>query len=444
MLLVSFQNSVRFAMPPISLKPDVIVITETKLTPEKASQSDVHIPGYYDPIRKDRSACGGGVGVWIKDTLVFRHLDQINTGDHEVIWLALSLQCGEKVVICAAYRSGSCLDTDTELLQHINISIDTARSVSNRIILAGDFNVHNREWLGSTKTTPAGEYMEDLCHLHCLTQHVHEPTRGPNKLDLILSDFESVTVAVDQPLGRSDHSVIIADFLTQPHREPKSSRTVWRYHKADWARMNSFFATTDWETLITNDVNESCEAVTSQIVLGMKKFIPNKTLKTSKSSAPWWTPECSAAVNAKQAAWKKVRHNPQSAHLRQLHKESIKSSDQCLRLAKASHVRALRNRLTSRSLHSKQWWSTVKQATGSSKCSDIPLLIDPSGKEYATSKEKAECFAQHFSSKCNVKPILCGFGPFEHTQPLFTKLNIYPLSVRFNLKLYMLEPPWPM
>ena len=43
-------------------------------------------------------------------------------------------------------------------------------------------------------------------------------------------------------LGRSDHACVVADFLQAPlHREPTTSRRVWRYNQADWPRLCKFF-----------------------------------------------------------------------------------------------------------------------------------------------------------------------------------------------------------
>ena len=110
-------------------------------------------------------------------------------GNHEVIWLSLRLHCGRKVVVCAAYRPGSSADDDISLLEHIDTMIPRLRHHGTQIIIAGDFNVHNRAWICSNRTTTAGEFAEDVCLDHGLQQHVVVPTRGSNTLDLVMSDF---------------------------------------------------------------------------------------------------------------------------------------------------------------------------------------------------------------------------------------------------------------
>ena len=221
-----------------------------------------------------------------------------------------------KVVICAVYRSGSSTATDVELFEYLESVMDTARSEESRIILAGDFNVHNRQWLNSTRTTVAGEYAEDMCILHGLEQHVTMPTRGNNTLDLIMSDFPlRVTVTTQPPLGASDHVVLIADFPTLVPKEPLTNRTVWRYNHADWDRLRHFYKESDWESLITGDPDQSCESETSLILSGMRKFIPSRALVSRPSDPSWWTPECSESVTAKQRAWKWMTQAPSPQHL---------------------------------------------------------------------------------------------------------------------------------
>ena len=155
-----------------------------------------------------------------------------------------------------------------ELFEYLESVMDTARSEGSRIILAGDFNIHNRQWLNSTRTTVAGEYAEDMCILHGLEQHVTMPTRGNNTLDLIMSDFPlRVTVTTQSPLGASDHVVLIADFPTSVPKEPLMHRTVWRYNHADCNRVRHFYKESGWESLITGDPDQSCESVTSLILI---------------------------------------------------------------------------------------------------------------------------------------------------------------------------------
>ena len=115
--------------------------------------------------------------------------------------------------------------------------------MADNVILAGDFNVHHCTWLGSTKTTLAGEALEDIkfCALLCLEQPVRSPTRGDNLFDLVISNIPGKsTISVAPPVGRLDHAVVITDFHALNLQSENTSRTVWRYNLASWPLLRAY------------------------------------------------------------------------------------------------------------------------------------------------------------------------------------------------------------
>ena len=119
---------------------------------------------------------------------------------HEIFWLSVCRRHHDNIIIGAAYRPGSSAENDLTLVDHLDCHLDEVRQFGSNIILAGDFNVHNAAWLRSTKTTSAGEALEDVCAAHHLAQHVADSTRGNNTLDLVISDFEGpVATAIHPP-----------------------------------------------------------------------------------------------------------------------------------------------------------------------------------------------------------------------------------------------------
>ena len=72
----------------------------------------------------------------------------------------------------------------------------------------------------------------------------------------------------------------------------------------------------------------------------------------------------------------------------------------------------LRTRLSKASLSDRSWWSTIKQAGGSSRNTSIPTLTQQPGLKCVSNAEKAECFGQYFASKCSL-----GADDFPANQP---------------------------
>jgi len=171
-----------------TLDVDIAIVTETKFSDETVA-SEITFAGYCAPLRRDRNPFGGGVAVWVKEGMPSIHLQDMHSADHETLWLTISPKHGKKIVVGAVYRPGSCSGYDISIIDHLDSMLDTARTHAPHILLVGDFNVHNASWLRSNKTTPAGEALEELSAFHHLEQHVHEPTRGENTLDLVLSDL---------------------------------------------------------------------------------------------------------------------------------------------------------------------------------------------------------------------------------------------------------------
>ena len=133
--------------------PDVAVVTETKFTTEKVQVSDTIFPGYSPPFRLDRTAHGGGVAIWVRSTLPALIIDELAAPQHEVMWVSTQLSAGHKIVLGRVYRPGSCGPGDRSLIHHLDDTLPLARQHGASLILAGDFNVHNRAWLNSSKTT---------------------------------------------------------------------------------------------------------------------------------------------------------------------------------------------------------------------------------------------------------------------------------------------------
>ena len=182
----------------ISHNADIAIVTETKFS-QSIADSEVYIPGY-TPIRRDRNANGGGIGVWIKTEMPMKQFLDQQDDSHEILWLSVCRHHHDNTIIGTVYRPGSSAENDLTLIDHLYSRLDEVRQFGSNIIPAGDFNVHNSAWLRSTKTSAAGEALEDVCAAHHLAQHVADNTQGNNTLDFVISDFPGpVATAIHPP-----------------------------------------------------------------------------------------------------------------------------------------------------------------------------------------------------------------------------------------------------
>ena len=143
----------------------------------------------------------------------------------------------------------------------------------------------------------------------------------------------------------------------------------------------------------------------------MSRFIPSRQLTSRPTDPAWWTPECTDAIKAKERAWATARRQKSTAARQTASAATLRCND-ILQHAKVARLATLRTRLSKASLSDRSWWSTIKQAGGSSRNTSIPTLTQQPGLKCVSNAEKAECFGQYFASKCSL-----GADDFPANQP---------------------------
>ena len=138
--------------------------------------------------------------------LYFKEHIEAEAGFSEAIWCNLESQ-GSKIIVGVVYRCPSISkDEDTRLHKVIT------HASRGECLIMGDFNHPDIRWnsLDSSKSLLVQSAKSLLVQNCFLTQHVLEPTRGDNVLDLILSSNKELVdnVTIVEPLGTSDHSQI--------------------------------------------------------------------------------------------------------------------------------------------------------------------------------------------------------------------------------------------
>ena len=197
-----------------------------------------------------------GLALYIRSDVAYQCQQQYNMSDPEfsAFWVKLKIQT-RIVHFCFIYRSpNTSRDHTLSGLESISSSISSilAHHPQSEIVVAGDFNVHNTEWLVfSNHTSPEGLDVELFSNFNNLTELVESPTHFPcvagqaiNLLDLFLTSHpEQYEVKVIAPLGNSDHCTIsaISPLESSPVSPAAPKRLVWLYDRADWEGLNNFF-----------------------------------------------------------------------------------------------------------------------------------------------------------------------------------------------------------
>lgn len=356
-----------------SEQPDIFSICETFLTNKCPTPT---FPSY-DAVRLDRQVGkknkrvhGGGILILVKSDIPYKLLRQSSTIEFELLTIIVKLTTGD-LLITSVYRppsaSPSALSDElTKLHHHLFQQHPKAKH-----IIIGDFNCHNDTWLGSATTDPAGREVESMALLLKMQQLVKEPTHYStnssthNILDLLLTTHpDQLTVAVQSPIGNSDHCLVTASLSEQrPRIAPEPPRTVFNYRRANWNLVRNSFYLTRWNKYIhPTNVSLSAQEIEHQILQAMHSFIPHRTLRPNSShSQPWFTERCSKAQQRLLYSWTQYKRNP-TPHNLQKHQTEKKNYRLILNKEQRNFSRKLNEKLSA-SPSSPAWWKHIRKLT---------------------------------------------------------------------------------
>ena len=140
--------------------------------------------------RKDRQErMGGGVIMYIKDKNIWCNIAKKNS----------------TLTIGLIYRSPNIRQEDDETLHN------AIKEISKReCVIMGDFNYGHIQWKSLESVGRDDQQFLLLIQDCFLTQHVLEPTRGGNVLDLVFCSQNKLVdnVKICEPLESSDHNQI--------------------------------------------------------------------------------------------------------------------------------------------------------------------------------------------------------------------------------------------
>jgi len=391
-------------------KPHVLALSETQVT-NLCDESEFHIAGYnfLSNFFPHRGTC-----MYVKDDLNFVRLPQFelrNSADFSVMWSRIKLQ-GHIIYSCFVYRSPNLPKEPTIVeFESLSASVDEILRLSPEaeITFAGDFNAHNIPWLQySNRTDAVGLYVETFAVLNDLSQLVDKPTRipdneehDPHLLDLFLtSDPDKYSVAVNAPLGGSDHCLVSTSFrfsCLAPKKVEIPKRDVWHYKDAQWEELNEFYSGINWSFCFSvRDVDLATFLMTFILLLGMNLYIPKSSKKVTNSPQSWFDKDCKMAIANKDVAYMFYKSNSSAAN-RAIYVKARNSCNKTLRTAKFRYEQKLKNKLLNTYRSPKTFWSFAKDVSRNFIKSSSPALIDCTGSLITDAKSKANLFAKLFA-----------------------------------------------
>ncbi len=133
--------------------------------------------------------------------------------------------------------------------------------------------------------------------------------------DLTMASANVAANATWHPLETtmgSDHYPILIKVFTPHHRNSQRSVPKWKFHKADWSKFKCMCQNKLNIDLGQNTDQQNNEFVSTLYTIS-KECIPQTSGKPhSRPTNPWWTTECSDALQHRENCsrkWRKAAHS---------------------------------------------------------------------------------------------------------------------------------------
>ncbi|MEW8547607.1 MAG: reverse transcriptase family protein, partial [Candidatus Thiodiazotropha sp.] len=379
---------------------DVMIFSESWLNPT-ISNDEISIENFHEPVRYDRSGrIGGGVVVYIRDTISFKRRQDLEINNLEAVWVEVSIK-SKTVLIGGMYRPPN---STVEYFNLISESLDRAFNTNIKdILVLGDFNYN---MLNSSNNK-----MSDLIQEYSLKQLIEEPTHftesSESLIDLILARNPSNIITsgvydtfIDNQIRYHCPIICVLKFTKSLHKCYK--RRIWNYDRADFNLFRNLLSNADWTCILDEpDINKAVELFNNTLILTAEKAIPNKIATIRQNEYPWINGIIRKLIRKRKRLHRKAKKTNDQLIWQKFRKIRNTVTNE-IRKSKQNYFNKLTDELNAEKINTKSFWKISKQLLklDLSSSSVPPLHVD--GKILETDLEKATALNNYFASQSTV------------------------------------------
>ena len=244
--------------------------------------------------------------IYVKDNINACELRKVKRDAYDSLWVELTQANGEKTNVGVIYRPKTLSVLDDNLLIH------EMTSFCNRdVLIMGDFNFSDINWV-TMEHGRVGSRLVEFLGDNYLVQHVKEPTRHENILDLLITSRESMIdeIEVGETIASSDHNLIRFKLQKSFRIDPNMS-AVPDLKKADFNGLRQELQLIDWFSKLNDKpVDQMWETFQSTLFKMIHTYIPFKQRRPQNKSNPkWLDKETEKSIAIKRQAYKKFKRS---------------------------------------------------------------------------------------------------------------------------------------
>ena len=236
----------------------VLVITESKLD-ENIPSNLLTIPGYHEPLRRDRiinGRNGGGVLVYIAEYLVFQQKTDLQLPFYEHIWVDIKHK-NVMFSVNALYRPPlETVDSHTQFIESCSTILQNLSNYEATYkIITSDLNFGNCYCKYPELNHKALDALApDIFSSFGFTQLIDIPTRTTGDtislIDLFFADKTEDIVCHGTLPRIADHDGILASYKLNLQKVKARTKTVYDYKNADIIGLRNHIKQYDFNTTV--------------------------------------------------------------------------------------------------------------------------------------------------------------------------------------------------
>ena len=242
--------------------------------------------------------------MYIKDSIQAYELQMEKEAEcEEAIWCNIATK-NSTLTIGLIYRSPNIRQEEDDKLHN------AIKEISEReCVIMGDFNHGHIQWKSLESVGRDDQQFLFLIQDCFLTQHVLEPTRGGNVLDLVFSSQNELVdnVKICEPLGSSDHNQIHFSIKIQTEITGKK-RGRRNFNKGKYKQMRTYLASINWTDLMKDKTATECWIILKDEIEGIiETFVPIQN-QGKRSRKKHLSKEAIRKIAYKQIMWRIYRN----------------------------------------------------------------------------------------------------------------------------------------
>ena len=214
-----------------------------------------------------------------------------------------------------------------------------------------------------------------------------------NKNDVLIS-------GVGEPFLEQNvrfHCPIFCVLKFTKSKTPTYQRKIYLYDRGNYRAFSNDLQRTDWQALISDNIDTYAENITEKINTLTDKHIPNKLIKVRPSDPPWLTTHIKKLPRIKKRLYDKYKQTQNANHFER-YKQYRNLVTREIRKSKKIVIDKLTDKLQNQNIGPKDWWKTLKHFIKPGQTKTIPPLYKE-GQTFSVDVDKANLLNSFFTEQ---------------------------------------------